>query len=258
MTPKLMVVIPTYNEAEALPVITEQIFELPIESLNLLVVDDNSPDGTGAIAEELAAKHPGRMFVLHRTDKRGFGPSYVDGFKRAIELGAELIIQMDADGSHQPKYISDLITAMEKKNADVVIGSRFTRGGGVDETWHVYRKMLSWFANRVYVKTLLGIDVADATGGFRIWKRNTLIGLDLDRVRSSGYVFQVETAYVASRLGYKVSEVPIYFPDRKLGISKMSARIQLEAAMRVWEVIARHRRLNPRMRRTEPYAAPTA
>lgn len=251
MTPKILVVIPTYNEAPTLPIIVGQVLALPIDSLGILVVDDNSPDGTGQIADRLAAENPDRVFVLHRAVKNGFGPAYIEGFKRALELGAEMIIQMDADGSHQPKYIFDLLRAIE--NADIVIGSRFAYGGGVDDKWSIYRKMLSWFANRVYVRTLLGIPVADATGGFRIWRRSTLIGLDLDRIRATGYVFQVETVYVASRLGYKIAEVPIYFPDRQLGVSKMNARIQIEAALRVWQVIVRHHRLNPRNRRTEMY-----
>ncbi|MDX2163669.1 MAG: polyprenol monophosphomannose synthase [bacterium] len=252
MSRKLMVVMPTYNEAENLPVMAAALLALPLPALGLLVVDDNSPDGTGQIADRLAAAHPGRVFVLHRTEKNGLGPAYVAGFKRALHLGADLIVQMDADGSHQPKYIPDLIAALDA-GADVVIGSRFTRGGGVDSQWSWYRKLLSWFANRVYVRALLGIDVADATGGYRIWRRETLIGLDMDRIRSNGYVFQVEMAYVASRLGYRVGEIPIYFPDRQVGESKMDARIQVEAALRVWQVMARHRRLKPHMRRTEAY-----
>lgn len=249
--PKVMVVLPTYNEAENITPMIDALLALPVD-LRVLIVDDNSPDGTGEIADNLAQAHPARVYVMHRTGKAGLGPAYIAGFKEAIRLGADYIIQMDADFSHQPKYIPDMITKLES-GFDLVIASRFTSGGGVDETWSFYRKLLSWFANRVYVRVLLGIPVSDATAGYRIWRRNTLIGLDLDRVRSNGYVFQVEMAYVTCRLGFRVTEIPIYFPDRQRGQSKMDARIQLEAALRVWQVMFRHRGLNPQKRRTEVY-----
>jgi dolichol-phosphate mannosyltransferase len=250
--PKTMVVLPTYNEIENLPLIVRALFDLALDDLNILVVDDNSPDGTGRLADSLAAEtYPGRLFVLHRTEKAGLGPAYIAGFKKALSLGADYIIQMDADFSHQPKYIPDLLKAVE--TYDLVIASRFVKGGSVDETWSFYRKLLSWFANRVYTPLILGIRVYDATGGYRIWRRQTLIGLDLDRIRSNGYIFQVEMAYVTSRLGFGVGEIPIYFPDRKLGKSKMDVRIQLEAALRVWQVMARHHNLNPQNRRTTAY-----
>lgn len=250
--PKTIIVLPTYNEVENLPLIAKALLELPVPDLNILVVDDNSPDGTGRLADELAATtYPGRLSVLHRAEKNGLGPAYIAGFKQALRLNADYIIQMDADFSHQPKYIPDLLKAIETH--DLVIASRFVRGGSVDENWSFYRKALSWFANRVYTPLILGIRVYDATGGFRIWRRQTLIGLDLDRIRSSGYIFQVEMAYVASRLGFRVGEIPIHFPDRKLGQSKMDIRIQIEAALRVWQVRARHSSLNPSMRRTQVY-----
>jgi dolichol-phosphate mannosyltransferase len=248
---KTIVVLPTYNEIENLPLIVEAVFALPVQNLNILVVDDNSPDGTGQLADELAAKLAGRLQVIHRTEKNGLGPAYIEGFKRALDLNADYIIQMDADFSHQPKYILDLLKAIESK--DVVIASRFTKGGSVDETWSFYRKLLSWFANRIYTPMILGIPVYDATGGFRIWRRQTLIGLDLERVRSNGYVFQVEMAYIAHRLGFRVGEIPIHFPDRERGTSKMDMRITLEASLRVWQVMHRHHALNPHMRRTEAY-----
>jgi dolichol-phosphate mannosyltransferase len=246
-----MVVLPTYNEAENLPLMIEALLALNLENFHILVVDDGSPDGTGQIAEELAARHR-QIAVMHRQEKAGLGPAYIAGFKQALKLGADYIIQMDTDFSHQPKYILAMLECLEQ-GADVVIGSRFTRGGSVDETWSFYRKLLSWFANRVYIPAILSIPVYDATAGYRLWRRETLIGLDLDRIRSNGYVFQVEMAYVACRLGFQVVEVPIYFPDRARGESKMDMRIQLEAAVRVWQVMARHRALNPAMRRTELY-----
>ena len=248
--PGLMVVLPTYNERENLPSMVDALFALPVDDLSVLVVDDNSPDGTGALADTLAEAHPGRLTVLHRQEKNGLGPAYIAGFQRALELGAETIVQMDADFSHQPKYILDMLALIERGN-DLVIASRFAPGGSVDESWSIYRKALSWFANRVYVRTLLGISIHDATAGYRMWRRQTLIGLGLDRIRSNGYVFQVEMAYVASRLGFHVAELPIYFPDRKQGTSKMDARIQIEAALRVWQVMYRHHALNPQMRRSQ-------
>ena len=241
------VVLPTYNEAENLPLMVDALLAFPV---NLLVVDDNSPDGTGAIADRLAAEHPGRMSVMHRTEKSGLGTAYIAGFTHAIDLGAQYLIQMDADFSHQPKYVPELIAKLEE-GYDLVIGSRYARGGGVDKTWGPYRKLLSWFANAVYVRALLGIPVSDATAGFRIWRRETLLGMDLDRIRSNGYVFQVEMVYVAHRLGFHIAEIPIYFPDRMRGESKMGSRIVFEAALRVWQLIFRHHALNPQMRHTE-------
>jgi dolichol-phosphate mannosyltransferase len=243
------VVLPTYNEAENLPLMVDALLALPV-TLNILVVDDNSPDGTGDIAERLATEHPGRISVMHRTEKSGLGTAYIAGFRQAIRNGAQYILQMDADFSHQPKYIPEL-TAKLEAGYDLVIGSRYAKGGGVDQTWGPYRKLLSWFANAVYVRALLGLPVSDATAGYRIWRRETLIGMGLDRVHSNGYVFQVEMAYVAYRLGFRITEIPIYFPDRARGQSKMGSRIVFEAALRVWQLIFRHHSLNPQMRRTE-------
>jgi dolichol-phosphate mannosyltransferase len=250
--PDILVVLPTYNEAENLPLMVEALLNHPETRLRLLIVDDNSPDGTGSLADGFAAQHPDRLSVLHRTQKAGLGPAYIAGFKQAIQLGADYIIQMDCDFSHQPSYIPALVARLES-GADLVIGSRFVRGGGVDQTWSPYRKLLSWFANRVYTPLILQIPVYDATGGYRIWRRETLIGLDLDRIQSNGYVFQVEMAYVAHQLGFAVAEIPIYFPDRKVGQSKMDIRIQIEAALRVWQVRSRHHGLQPSQRRRSSY-----
>jgi dolichol-phosphate mannosyltransferase len=245
---KTVVVLPTYNEKENLPLMIEALFALNLDNLHILVVDDNSPDGTGKIADDFASRNP-KVTVLHRQEKNGLGQAYVAGFKKALRMDADYIIQMDCDFSHQPKYIPELLKAIESN--DLVLGSRFAKGGSVDENWSFYRKLLTWFANRVYTPTILGIPVRDATGGYRIWRRNTLIGLDLNRIRSNGYVFQVEMAYVTCRLGFRVAEIPIYFPDRELGESKMDIRIQIEAAARVWQVRQRHRNLTPQMRQTQ-------
>jgi dolichol-phosphate mannosyltransferase len=249
---KVVIVLPTYNEAENLPLMVEALFGLNIPNLNILVVDDSSPDGTGEIAERLSSQHPDRMGVLHRKEKNGLGPAYMAGFKRAIKEGADVIVQMDCDFSHDPNYVPQLLDKLSE-GYDMVLGSRYMRGGGVDRSWGWHRKLLSWFANRAYVKLLLNLPVRDATGGFRAWKSETLIGLDLDRIAANGYVFQVEMTYVTYRLGYKITEIPIYFPDRQRGESKMDTKIAMEAALRVWEMMKRHHHLTPRMRRLEVY-----
>lgn len=246
---KIMVVIPTYNEKQNLPLIVEALFALNIIGLEILVVDDNSPDGTGDIAETLRTDYDEKVHILHRTEKNGLGPAYIAGFKQALSLGAEIIVQMDADFSHQPKYLPALLETI--KTHDLVLGSRFADGGSVDENWSAYRKLLSWFANRVYTPTILGMPIYDATGGFKVWKRETLIGMDIDRVQSNGYVFQVEMNYVAYKLGYSLTEVPIHFPDRQIGTSKMDSSVALEAAARVWDLLFRYRSLNASMRTDE-------
>ncbi len=245
----MLIILPTYNEAENLPKMLDALLalELPVRQ-SMLVVDDNSPDGTGQIAEEYAARYPDRVSVLHRAGKQGLGTAYIAGFKVAIERGVDFVLQMDSDFSHDPKYIPDLLQAALEGGYDVVIGSRYVQGGSVDERWGVGRKLLSWWANSVYVRAILRTPIRDATGGFRLWRTEVLRGMGLDRIRSNGYVFQVETAYVAERLGYRIAEVPIHFPDRRLGQSKMSFRVQSEAALRVWQVLWRHRKLNPTMR----------
>jgi dolichol-phosphate mannosyltransferase len=225
---------PTYNEAENLPQITEALFKLPVPDLNLLVVDDNSPDGTGDIAEELGRTYPGRVKVLHRAGKLGLGSAYIEGFQHCIGAGADAIGQMDADFSHPPERILHLLEALA--DCDVAMGSRYIPGGSLDENWPLWRKGLSTFGN-VYARTILNVPVRDVTGGFRLWRRKTLMSMPLERIRSNGYVFQVEMAYVAHKLGFSFQEVPIYFADRRWGTSKMSFRIQIEAAVRVWQLL---------------------
>jgi dolichol-phosphate mannosyltransferase len=249
---KLIVVLPTFNEAENLPVMVDRLLALPVPDLSILIVDDNSPDGTGKIADDLCAKLPDKISVMHRPGKLGLGTAYIEGFAWALQHGADCVIQMDTDFSHDPKYIPQMIQEMETCDCDIVVGSRYIKGGSVDETWGIGRKLLSWWANSIYVNLILHTHAKDATGGFRLWRKEVLQGIDLNRVRSSGYVFQVETIYVAEKLGYRVSEVPIYFADRKVGQSKMSFKVQLEAALRVWQVWGRHRHLNPSMRLSIP------
>ncbi len=250
MGPKLIVILPTYNERENLGRILPTLFDLELPNLHVLVVDDNSPDGTGELAEALARqpRYAGKLHILHRERKEGLGPAYIQGFKRALSLGAELVMQMDADLSHQPKYIPGML-ALAREH-DMVIGSRYVRRGSVDAGWGPLRKLLSFWANRVYAPLILGLPVKDATGGFRVLRRECLLGMDLDAVKANGYVFLVELAYIAHRLGYRIGETPIHFADRQHGQSKMSPAIAIEAALQVWQIKWRHRALKPADRRS--------
>jgi dolichol-phosphate mannosyltransferase len=239
--PKTIVVIPTYNEADNLPKMTEALFGLNLEGLELLIIDDASPDGTGQLADELVHKYPGRFHVSHRVGKLGLGTAYVMGFKWAIQHGAEYVIQMDADFSHSPAYIPQLLAAI--KDYDVVVGSRYVKGGRLDERWGFGRWFLSWWANSVWVRLALGVHTKDATAGFKCWRTSALQRLGLDRIRSNGYIFQVEMCYVAEKLGLRIQEIPIYFEDRRIGQSKMDMRVKIEAALRVFAIRDYHKDL---------------
>lgn len=228
---RITVVIPTYNEAENLPKLVSALFTLPLD-LQILVVDDNSPDGTGAIADNLAKQNP-RLRVIHRAAKEGLRSAYLSGFQIGLDEGAGAVAQMDADFSHDPAKLADMVSRLEA--CDLVIGSRYIQGGAVDEHWPLWRKSLSAFGN-YYSRAILRLPQHDVTAGFRLWKRETLEGMPLQRVHSNGYVFQVEMTYLAHCLDYKIDEVPVYFPDRQKGKSKMSFAIQAEAALRVWVV----------------------
>lgn len=241
---KITVVLPTYNEAENLPKLVSALFSLPLD-LSLLVVDDNSPDGTGQVAEGLSREHPGRLKILHRAGKLGLRSAYLEGFAKAFETGADVVVQMDADFSHDPAVLVEMACRIE--SCDVVIGSRYTKGGSLARRWPFWRKALSAFGNG-YARTILHFPLRDVTTGYRMWKRRALEGIPLDRIRSNGYVFLVEMAYVAYLMGYDISEVPIHFSDRRWGKSKMSLRIQLEAAVRVWDVWWHYRDLRRRHR----------
>jgi dolichol-phosphate mannosyltransferase len=240
---KLTVVIPTYNEADNIRAMNSALLGLDLPYLNVLYVDDESPDGTGRIADELAAQSGGRVNVVHRTGQRGLGRAYVDGFRWALADGAGLIVQMDCDFSHSPQYIPQFVERIQ--GYDVVVGSRYVSGGKTDERWGFGRWLLSWWANSIYTRLILGSAVKDTTAGFKLWRRETLLGLDLARIHSQGYVFQVEMAYVTEKLGYRFLEIPIYFEDRRIGQSKMTVPVKFEAATRVWELRRRHRHLRP-------------
>jgi dolichol-phosphate mannosyltransferase len=235
---KTLMVLPTFNEAENLPKLAEAIFTLPDVDISLLVVDDNSPDGTGVLADGLADKYPGKVYVMHREGKAGLASAYIEGFREALQMDTEAIGMMDSDFSHEPERLPAMIAALE--NADLVIGSRYVEGGSVDKHWPFWRKELSAFGN-LYARIILGLNVRDTTTGYRIWRKEKLKYFPLNRVLSSGYVFMVELVYLATKLGYRIVEVPIYFPDRKWGKSKMNFRIQIEAAFRVWQVRLAHR-----------------
>jgi dolichol-phosphate mannosyltransferase len=238
---KTIVVIPTFNEAENLSNITTALFELSIDGLEILIVDDASPDGTGKLADQLALQYPDRLQVMHRQGKQGLGTAYIQGFNWAIQHSAQYIIQMDADFSHSPSYISQFITLIPEY--DVVVGSRYVSGGKLDDRWSWYRWLLSWWANSVWVRIILGTKTKDATAGFKCWQTSALQRIGLDRIRSNGYVFQVEMCYVAEKLGLRIKEIPIYFEDRRLGQSKMDMRVKIEAALRVFEIRRRHHNL---------------
>lgn len=236
---RIDIVIPTYNEAENLPKLVSALFSLPLD-LNVLVVDDNSPDGTGRVADELNAKFPGRITVQHRPGKMGLRSAYLNGFQKVLEGNAQAIVQMDADFSHDPAALVDMAKLLD--SCDVILGSRYVNGGSVDRDWPFWRKGLSAFGN-YYARTVLRIPLHDLTTGYRMWKRETLQKMPLERLQSTGYVFLVEMIYLAYCLEFNIAEYPIYFADRRSGKSKMSLKIQLEAAFRIWQVLWGYRDL---------------
>jgi len=227
----LTVVLPTYNEAANLPVIVGELFSLPLTGLRILVADDNSPDGTGAVADELAQKYgTDRMTVMHRAGKQGLGRAYVDGMTAAVKAGADFVVQMDGDLSHSPHYLPQMLGTLLATEADVVIGSRYVCGASLAAEWSWNRKALSAFANS-YVRVMLRLGVRDVTAGFKLWRSSALETIDVSSVRSNGYSFQVEMNYRAVQHGLKIVELPIHFADRREGESKMSVKVQLESAL---------------------------
>lgn len=250
---KTVVVIPTYNEAANLPSLVAELRALAVPGLCLLIVDDNSPDGTGRIADELARRFPGEIQVHHRPDKEGLGRAYLAGFSQALAMSADAIVQMDADFSHPPARIPEMLTRLA--DYDVVVGSRYVPGGQLDERWSWWRRLLSWWANEVWARGILRIHTHDITAGFKCWRRATLLGIGLDRVQSNGYAFQVEMTYLTERLGFRILEIPIYFEDRRIGKSKMSVPVKLQGAVDVLRIWRRHRHAT---RSRQPAGSPTA
>ncbi len=224
------VVIPTYNERENIELLLTRILEYP--RFRVLVVDDNSPDGTGQHVATLAQHEP-RLAVLSRPEKLGLGTAYIAGFRWALATGAQFIFEMDADFSHDPSYLPQLLAAAETCY-DLVLGSRYVRGGGTTD-WGFLRQCISRGGN-LYAGMILGLPIADSTGGFRCYRRTVLETINLNTVRSNGYSFQIEMVYRTLRAGFRIGEIPIIFPDRRVGKSKMSRRIVIEALINVWRL----------------------
>ena len=227
-----LVVVPTFNECHNLPVLVRGLMTQP--NVRVLVVDDNSPDGTGAVAEALAGEFAGRVAVMHRTERPGLGRSYIDGIKQAISEPVDAICQMDADLSHDPRHLPAMLQALD--NADLVLGSRYIPGGGT-VNWPMRRRMLSRFAN-IYIRAVTRLGVRDCTTGYRCWRREALAGLPLDRFISEGYSFLMEMLYAAARRGYRIRESPITFVERRQGESKLSGAVLLESALAPWRLVA--------------------
>jgi len=226
---KIYIIIPTYNEKDNIEKLIELIFGLNIPHLFVLVVDDNSPDKTGNIVEGLKSQY-NNLDILHRKKKSGIGPAYIAGFRWVLQKGADLIFEMDADLSHNPKHIPEFLQNIEQY--DVVLGSRHVPGGGI-ENWSMFRKLISRFGN-IYARTILSLPFQDITGGFKCYRRKVLEDIDLDSLSSVGYNFQIETTYVAYRRGFRIKEIPIIFTDRILGKSKFDKKIIFEA---FWKVL---------------------
>lgn len=226
---RALIVVPTYNEIENIQALTEAVMTAVPREVELLVVDDGSPDGTGQLVDSLAQQNP-RIHVLHRPKKMGLGTAYVNGFRWGMEKGFDTFIEMDADFSHDPKYLSRMLELLETH--DVVIGSRYIQGGGT-VNWGTGRKVLSR-GGSIYSRAILGAPIRDFTGGFNGWKRKVIEAVDLGSLRSDGYSFQIELKYRAFLKGFRITEFPIIFEDRKVGKSKMNRRIVVEALGRVW------------------------
>lgn len=228
---RALVIIPTYNESENLPRLVPSVLSRD-ERLEILVVDDNSPDGTGQLAEEIAAAEP-RVHVIHRAGKLGLGTAYIAGFKWGIEREYDFLFEMDADFSHDPAHLPQFLEAVQEY--DLVLGSRYLHGRVTVVNWPMGRLLLSYFANS-YARWVTGLPIADATGGFKCFRRKVLEAIDLDRVESNGYSFQIEMSFRAWKKGFRLGEIPIMFVDRDLGESKMSKKIIREAVWRVWRL----------------------
>ena len=237
---KTLVLVPTYNERENLPILVKDILGVP--GTEVMVLDDQSPDGTGAVADALAAQYPGRVRVLHRTGPRGLGVSYLEGFRHAIASDADLVCQMDADLSHDPKYLPAMIQEAVA-GADLVIGSRYLNGISV-VNWPLRRIILSTFAN-FYIRTVTGLGLRDITTGYRCWRRPSLARLPLDKIVSEGYAFLLDVTFMAANAGLLIVESPIIFVERRQGASKLSGGVLLESLITPWKLAMRHGRIRP-------------
>jgi dolichol-phosphate mannosyltransferase len=232
---RVVIVTPTYNERDNIEEFVRRVRQA-VPGAHILIVDDNSPDGTGEVAERLAQQHPGQVMALHRERKEGLGRAYVAGFRSVLDEGYDIIVQMDADLSHDPAFLPEMLERIE--HFDLVLGSRYVRGINV-VNWDFKRLILSKLASR-YVRLITGLPATDATGGFKCWRRETLEAIELGDIFSNGYVFQVETTFMAHRKGMRIGEQPIIFYERNLGRSKMDLRIILEALWGVWKIRLGH------------------
>lgn len=242
-----LVLVPTYNERDNLPILVKDLMAL--EGVSVMVLDDQSPDGTGKVADDLAARYPGRVIAVHRTGQRGLGVSYLDGFRRAIAGDWDFVCQMDADLSHDPKYLPEL-RALAANGADLVIGSRYLNGISV-VNWPLRRIILSQFAN-FYIRTVTGFGLRDITTGYRCWRRESLARLPLDRIVSDGYAFLLDVTFMAAVAGLRIAESPIIFIERRQGASKLSSGVLIESLLTPWKLILRYGRIrSPRGRSSQ-------
>ena len=238
---KTLILIPTYNEKDNLPVLVGEL--MAIDRVSVMVLDDQSPDGTGKVADDLALTYPGRVSVLHRTGQRGLGVSYLDGFRAAIAGDWDFVCQMDADLSHDPKYLPEM-RALAAGGADLVIGSRYLNGISV-VNWPLRRIILSQFGN-FYIRTITGLGLRDITTGYRCWRRESLARLPLDRIVSDGYAFLLDVTFMAAAAGLRIAESPIIFVERRQGASKLSSGVLLESLITPWKLVLRHGRIRAR------------
>lgn len=234
---RIAVVVPTYNEAANLPILAERVLGLPLPNLRLVIADDDSPDGTGAIADDLATgAGDDRMVVLHRKAKEGIGRAHIAGMVESMARGADFVVQMDGDLSHQPETIPEMLGTMLSTDAGLVIGSRYVIGGSLSDQWGLHRRLLSR-GGSAYVNAIMRLGIRDTTGGFKLWRREVLESIDLDHIRSDGFSFQIEMNHRCKQLGHKIVEIPIHFEERYAGSSKISLRIQLEALKLPWQLM---------------------
>ena len=234
---RIAVVVPTYNEAANLPILAERVLGLPLPNLRLVIADDDSPDGTGTIADELATDAgEDRMVVLHRKVKEGIGRAHIAGMVESMARGADFVVQMDGDLSHQPEVIPEMLGTMLATDAGLVIGSRYVIGGTLSDQWGLHRRLLSR-GGSTYVNAIMRLGIRDTTGGFKLWRREVLESIDLAHIRSDGFSFQIEMNHRCKQLGHKIVEIPIHFEERYAGSSKISLRIQLEALKLPWQLM---------------------